>query len=130
MEKIKLDVAFSDERGEIIDMLSNAQINAVTFITFRKNAVRGNHYHRATTQWNYVLSGRIRLRTRQGEGAGADVVMEKGELFVTVPGERHALEALEDSSLMVFTQGPRGGKEYESDTFRCETPLIPPSTQR
>jgi quercetin dioxygenase-like cupin family protein len=128
MEKISLDVAFSDDRGRITDMLQNVEINAVTFITFRKDAVRGNHYHKATTQWNYVTSGKILLRTSiPGEGS-RDTVMGKGDFVVTVPNERHALLALEDSELLVFTQGPRGGKEYESDTFRDETPLIPPAS--
>jgi hypothetical protein len=34
------------------------------------------------------------------------------------PNERHAWIAIEDSLVVVMTRGPRGGKEYESDTFR------------
>jgi quercetin dioxygenase-like cupin family protein len=48
-----------------------------------------------------------------------------GDLVATGPNERHALQGIEESTLMVFTRGPRGGKEYESDTFRLEVPLIP-----
>ena len=47
-----------------------------------------------------------------------------GNLAVVGEMEQHALRALEDSELLVFTRGPRGGKEYETDTYRLDTPLI------
>ena len=43
---------------------------------------------------------------------------------MTIPMEKHALVGLEDSEMLVFTEGPRGGKEYESDTFRLDNPLV------
>jgi quercetin dioxygenase-like cupin family protein len=127
MNKIKPVVAFRDDRGEIIDMIENADINSVTLVTFKKDAVRGNHHHKLTTQWNYLLSGRILLRTQNPSELVVDTIMSKGDFIVSVPHERHALQALEDSELLVFTQGPRGGKEYETDTFRDEIPLIKPA---
>lgn len=126
MEKIKLKVSFSDDRGDIVDMIENAEINAITSITFKKKAIRANHHHKETTQWNYLIAGSILVRTQKPGENPVDTIMEKGDLVVTVPHERHALLALEDSELLVFTQGPRGGKEYESDTFRDEIPLIAP----
>jgi hypothetical protein len=51
--------------------------------------------------------------------------MEPGDLIRTDAGEHHAICALEDALFFVFTRGPRGGENYESDTFRLETPLIP-----
>jgi len=30
---------------------------------------------------------------------------------------------LEDSLFLVFTRGPRGGQDYESDTYRLTKPL-------
>ena len=124
MKKINLSVAFKDDRGEIIDLIEGEEINAVTFISFSPGVVRANHYHKKTTQWNYVLSGEIRLATKlPGEDVN-EVVMKKGELYETVPGEQHALQSIGEANLMVFTRGPRGGQDYESDTFRLETPLI------
>ncbi|MDD5728344.1 MAG: cupin domain-containing protein [Victivallales bacterium] len=129
MKKIPVSVSFSDDRGEITDLLAQEDINAVTLISFTKGAVRANHYHRHTYQWNYVISGKIRLLTQliNGDEAGKveETILEAGDFAVTVPGESHALQALEESRLMVFTKGPRGGKEYESDTFRLKNPLIP-----
>ena len=125
MDVIKAPPAFSDARGEIIDLIQNESINAVTVVTFRKGAVRGNHYHKHTTQWNYVMRGAIRMVTQMPGGPAREMVMRPGDLVANGPEERHALQGLEDSALMVFTRGPRGGKEYETDTFRLELPLIP-----
>ena len=50
--------------------------------------------------------------------------MERGDLIETLPNESHALLGLENSELLVLTRGPRGGKEYESDTYHLTTPLI------
>jgi len=124
MERIRLEVAFRDERGQIVDMLEGAEINAVTYITIRKDSVRGNHYHKSTTQWNYVTAGKIMIRTRKAGEQSIDTVVGKGDFVVIESNERHAFMALEDSELLVFTRGPRGGKEYKSDTFHDDVPLI------
>ena len=123
MEKLKVVPVFTDHRGEIIDLLENENINAVTVITFSKGAVRANHYHKQTTQWNYIMSGSIKLLSQAPGESVIETIMQPGDFVVTGPNVSHALVALESSSLMVFTRGPRGGKEYESDTFRLETPL-------
>ena len=124
MGKINVETSFRDERGEIADLIENENINSVTFLSFVKGAVRGNHYHKQTTQWNYVISGQIKLVSQFPGEQIMETVMELGELTVSKPNERHALVALEDSRLLVFTKGPRGGKEYESDTFRLIDPLV------
>jgi quercetin dioxygenase-like cupin family protein len=124
MDIIKAQPSFSDARGDITDLLENETINAITVVTFRKDAVRGNHYHRHTTQWNYLVSGCIRLVTQMPGKPARETIMRPGDLVITGPDERHALQGLEDSTLMVFTKGPRGGKEYESDTYRLDAPLI------
>lgn len=124
MEKIKVPISFEDERGKIIDLIQNETINAVTIITFKKGAVRGNHYHKETFQWNYLISGKIKLLSQIPNHGVVETIMKKGDLLVTGPDEKHALVGCEESELLVLTKGPRGGKEYESDTFRLEIPLI------
>lgn len=124
MEKISLKVSFKDSRGIITDLLSREKINAVTLITFRKGAARGNHSHKKTTQWNYLLSGKMKFFCRKSGGKLVILTAKKGDFIVARPNERHALKALEKSELLVLTKGPRGGKEYESDTFRLSDPLV------
>jgi quercetin dioxygenase-like cupin family protein len=124
MKIIAAQINHQDDRGAIMDLVENTNIDAVTFITFKKGAVRGNHYHKQTTQWNYVIKGRIRFVTQVGDDPIQEAILETGALAVTGPMEKHALVGMEDSETLVFTQGPRGGKEYESDTFRLDIPLV------
>jgi quercetin dioxygenase-like cupin family protein len=111
---------FEDGRGVIQDLLITP-LDAVTQIFTRKGAIRGNHYHQHTTQWTYVVSGRLRMVTSRGE----DHVYEPGEMVCDLPGVAHAWQALEDTTVLVFTRGPRSGVDYESDTERLEVPLLP-----
>jgi quercetin dioxygenase-like cupin family protein len=116
--------SFVDDRGQIIDLLENEEVNAVTLITFKKGAVRANHFHKLTSQWNYVVSGEIKVVTQSEGEAPVETILKAGEMLLTEPNVRHALKAMQDSELMVFTKGPRGGKEYETDTYRLKEPLI------
>ena len=61
MKKIKLSINHKDKRGLITDLLEKKMINTVTLITQKKGTVRGNHYHKKTIQWNYLLSGKIEV---------------------------------------------------------------------
>ncbi len=125
MKKIKIETSFKDDRGTITDLLENEQIDAITRISFNSGAVRANHYHKQTFQWNYLLEGEIMLVTRLPDEAVEQTIMTAGDLYVTVPLEEHALKCLSDTAdLLVFTRGPRAGKEYKSDTFTLEVPLI------
>jgi hypothetical protein len=55
-----------------------------------------------------------------------EAILERGDVVVNVPLERHAFQAMEDTTFLVLTRGPRGGENYETDTFRLDIPLIAP----
>ena len=116
-------LAFKDDRGEITDLLVKEPVEYVTLITSKKGAVRGNHYHKETVQYNYLISGKIELLTQNEGEKVQSAIMKPGDVTMTPAGERHSLIALEDSVFMVFTRGPRGGGDYEKDTYRLPVPL-------
>jgi quercetin dioxygenase-like cupin family protein len=124
MKKIKLKINHKDQRGLIIDLLEKKSINAITLITQKKGKIRGNHYHKKTTQWNYLLSGKIQIFAAKKNKKKTSIILKKGDLVVTTKNESHAIKAIINSQFLVFTQGPRGGKEYENDTYRLSKPLI------
>lgn len=125
MKKINTETSFSDERGDIMDLIENEEINAITRISFNSGAIRANHYHKKTIQWNYVLEGEVRLVTKMPSKEIIEVVMYAGDLYETEPMESHALQCIsENALLLVFTKGPRAGKDYASDTYPLDTPLI------
>jgi quercetin dioxygenase-like cupin family protein len=124
MELIKLTAAHTDARGTITDLISDDDVNAVTLITFAKGAVRANHHHERTIQWNYVLSGEILLVTQMPGAERVEKVLKKGDFAVTRENERHALQGVTEAEVLILTKGPRAGSEYENDTFRLAEPLI------
>ena len=92
-------------------------------ISFFKDSIRGNHFHKKTTQWNFVLNGELLVISKK-KGIKKKKLFKKNDLFILEPNEQHAIKALKKSLLLVFTKGPRGGKEYENDTFRLKRKLI------
>jgi dTDP-4-dehydrorhamnose 3,5-epimerase-like enzyme len=116
--------AFADDRGSITDILEDEIIEHVTLITTARGAVRGNHLHRETHQFVYVVEGALRFAVRDAAGITTSGVARAGDILGTGPMDAHAIEALEDTAMVVMTRGPRGGREYESDTFRLDEPLI------
>jgi quercetin dioxygenase-like cupin family protein len=95
----------------------------VTLITSEKGAERGHHYHKETIQWVYILEGKLKLLTQMPDAPVQVTILEKGDLAMTVPLERHSMIALESAAFMVFTRGTRGGEDYERDTYRLTEPL-------
>jgi quercetin dioxygenase-like cupin family protein len=124
MVSIELKIAHEDYRGCIKDLISNDEINAITLITFTKGAVRANHYHKKTIQWNYVISGEVLVVTQFPGGRINEKILKKGDFLLTEKNEMHALKGLTDAEVLILTKGPRSGNQYESDTFRLDTPLI------
>jgi len=124
MKNLNIKIDHEDDRGIISDIIEGEQINAVTLISINKGKIRGNHYHNETIQYNYIISGKVRLVTKFKGKEKEELILNPGDVAYAEPEEEHALFALEDSKMLVFTRGPRGGKEYESDTFRLENKLI------
>ena len=123
MKVTRPQVNYADERGSITDILQKEETEYVTIITSVKGVERGHHYHKKTTQWVYLTEGRMNLLTQLPGESIVATILEKGDLAVTYPMERHAMIALEDSVFLVLTRGPRGGEDYESDTYRLKEPL-------
>ncbi len=112
---------FEDHRGIIQDLLG--PIDCVTSILTYKGAIRGNHYHRLTTQWTIILSGKLLVVTEK-DGARVEHVYGTGDMCCDPPSTPHAWKALEDTEVLVFTRGPRSGEDYETDTYREGVSLL------
>ena len=116
--------AHADQRGVITDLHVGQPVNALTTVTCLKGAIRGNHFHKLTTQFTYVLSGKLRYVGQNLDRPVEECTIAAGDLVTSLPLESHAFEALEDSVLLAFCHGPRAGMDYEKDTYRLEEPLI------
>ena len=124
----KIVVATSDARGQIADILYKTPVEHVAIIESRQGGlIRGNHYHKDTTQYIFVTRGSLRYWYQPSDRSQPirSVVVREYELVSTPPFEVHALEILEPNQFVVFSHGRRGGDDYESDTFRV-TPILTP----
>ena len=115
MNLISSTPVFEDDRGMIFDLIEE-QVDSISRITFNVGAVRGNHVHKETTQWTFIVIGSLEISTVLS-GEVKTLRMSAGDFFVSKPGEPHAMKALTQCEILVFTQGPRSGKDYKSDTF-------------
>jgi len=126
MDVVTPKIFFEDDRGYIKDILVQEPVDAITVITSTKGSVRANHYHKDTIQWLYVHSGQVRYLSQSGDGPVIAQTLNVGDLVKTDIMEKHAVKALEDSLFYIFTRGPRGGENYEDDTFPLAAPLEDP----
>jgi dTDP-4-dehydrorhamnose 3,5-epimerase-like enzyme len=111
----------SDERGTIADVFVKASLNHVSIIHSVKGAIRGNHYHLESTQSILVTKGELEYWYRGSEPqAKIEMVLcVVGDLVTSDPGEVHTMHTTsETSEFIAFTEGKRGGSDYESDTYR------------
>jgi mannose-6-phosphate isomerase-like protein (cupin superfamily) len=115
----------TDDRGVIADIFYNTQIHHVAVVNTKPHSLRGNHYHKESTQHMLMTKGRMEYWYKPvGSTEPSQMVMvEVGDLVSTPPGEIHALRYLDDaeSEFIVFSEGPRGGADYETDTFRTDS---------
>lgn len=107
-----------DERGTIKDLIVREGAS-VTFITFKKGAIRGNHYHKETVQYDFILSGKLLCAAGNKQER-----IVAGELITHEAKIPHAYEALEDSEIISICFGKRVGEDYSKDTFKLEIPLL------
>lgn len=124
MKVEKKQVNFEDERGTITDIFVHVPIEHTTIISTKKGGVRGNHYHKVSTQHDYLVSGKFEVYAKMmPEGEISKFEWKQGELITWDMSEAHEFVALEDSVFVTFVNGVRGGEDFEKDTFRLEVPL-------
>ncbi len=124
MKLIKTKVNFEDARGQIRDLLTGTIVDTVTMITCTKGAVRGNHYHKETEQYDYVVSGSMICASQLPGGKVEQVTLVAGDLAHHPCGEVHAFKALEETVFLSLTKGPRSGVDFEKDTYRLDEPIL------
>lgn len=123
MKLIKFKPDFEDSRGSITDLFYSENINHVAHIKTKDiSSVRGNHYHKKTTQAMYMVKGSLNYWYKKlNDKKSKCIRVNTGEMVITLPNEIHALTFDEENEFIVFSWGLRGGKDYELDTFRVDS---------
>lgn len=119
----------SDLRGVIADVFYNANINHVAIINSNPGAIRGNHYHKESVQHMLITSGQLEYwyKPLDSQEPVKMYLTKVGDLITTPAYEIHALKITENGNqFVVFSEGKRGGEDYESDTFRVDSIIEKP----
>jgi dTDP-4-dehydrorhamnose 3,5-epimerase-like enzyme len=113
----------ADDRGIISDVFYKANMHHACVITNVAGAVRGNHYHKFTTQYTLVIGGTLHYYFKPVDGTANTecYIAQLGDFIISEPNEIHAMQAGDNGCVFIaFAQGPRGGEDYESDTVRVD----------
>jgi len=115
----KIKPAFTDARGHIFDIVEEP-VSHVGLITFKKGAIRGNHYHKKSTQYSYILKGRVKFVVADIHGKNKKTfIIKEGTVSRIPPRMIHAYKALTPAAMLDITTLVRGvAKRYEDDTVR------------
>ena len=117
----KITANYLDERGSITDIIDSSNFNGATIIESKLGCVRGNHYHKKTIQYVYVILGKMKSTAKKINEAVEVAVVGPGDLISHEAYEAHNFEALENTIFLVLSSGLRSGKDYELDTYRLNS---------
>lgn len=116
---------FTDNRGFISRIVNDDKIGfrAVLYITGKKGAVRGNHYHKKDFHYVYCLSGKFRYSEKNMDkpfSKKESTILNPGDLVLSRPMIAHSMEFLEDSVFLAITTEAREQEKYEGDLVRLK----------
>jgi oxalate decarboxylase/phosphoglucose isomerase-like protein (cupin superfamily) len=124
LKKNKIKSAFTDKRGHIFDIWIEP-VHHIGIVTYNKGVTRGKHYHKLSSQCNYLIKGKLKLVVKNLKVKSArpqTIIMNEGEMVIVPPNWYHSFTALAPSQMLFSTSGSRkhGSKDYEEDVFRIE----------
>jgi dTDP-4-dehydrorhamnose 3,5-epimerase-like enzyme len=93
----KIAPATTDERGSISDIFYQTEMQHAAIIeSTQAGVVRGNHFHKQTTQHVFVIKGKIRYWWQPVDQSvpPQSIIVEEYDLVTSPPNEIHALEML------------------------------------
>lgn len=97
MEVLNTEFAHSDDRRTLLQLLT-ADIKQVNLYQAKKSARLGNHFHKETTEYFYIVKGSVLYNNK--------TTLSNGQIFVVKPQEHHLLECMTDVTLMTFLTKP------------------------
>ena len=115
---------FEDARGAITDIFVSEPKEHCTIISTNKGGIRGNHYHKVSRQYDFIVKGSFKIYSQNiGDTKVSEAIVGPNDFLTWEPNEAHEFVALEDSVFVTFVNGLRGGDDFEKDTFRVTPPL-------
>lgn len=110
-----------DARGRMAEILNRGPWHTILTGEMNAGAVMGNHYHKRTLVFFFVVRGRVVIDTlHAGTGARDRVTLASGEGVLLTPMESHAIRFQEPSEFLMLKSEPYDPKD--PDTFELPVP--------
>lgn len=93
---------YSDDRGSLEGIINFGQWKEINLITSSSGSVRGNHYHKHTTEIFIILDGEIKVVTQKVQngklvGDAVEKNVKSGDVFLIEPFINHIFFVKKDS---------------------------------
>ena len=99
-----------DSRGSLVGLINIGSWGEVNIINSDAGTIRGGHYHKATEECFFILSGKILVKFRMPVKDNLDlieeVVFNSGDVFIVHANVEHTFEVLEDSQWINLLDKP------------------------
>lgn len=100
---------YNDQRGKIIGVFQGLKWEEINYIESIKSSVRGNHYHKETSEGIFVVEGKINVTLVDVvKNSKRAFVAEKGASLIIYPYTLHSFEMLENSKWINMLSKPFG----------------------
>lgn len=121
MKKLKPSHVRQDTRGLFIEFINSGTWENVIYGKMQKGAVMGNHYHKKTTVFFFVVEGRVKIDTIDVRNKQIDSInLKENQGVILGPFHSHAIHFLNES---VFVMGKSIAYDpNNSDTFKYIVP--------
>ena len=89
-------------------------------INSKKGVLRGDHYHKKSIQYSYILSGKFEVLIADSKTPDKveKIILNAGELIKINPFVVHTFKALENSDMIDMISQSREGGNYEEDVVK------------
>ena len=107
-----------DERGLFQEIVNGPSFAAVSRGRMKPGAVMGNHFHKKTRVFFFVVSGSAAIRTVNVETKATDsFTLSEGEGIYLEPGESHAIRYETESEFVMLKSLPYDPKDPDTYPF-------------
>ena len=111
MRSLSPEFIHKDNRRSL-SQLATVDVKQINLYEAHKGAILGNHYHKLTYEYFYILKGSFLC-----DVAGKSQIVGRNSFFVVEPEERHTLECLSlTGSFFTFLTKPY--TKDETDTYK------------
>ena len=97
MRILEPEFVHQDNRRKLTQLITD-DIKQVNVYHAQRGASLGDHFHKKTTEYFYLIKGSIIYND--------NTLISRGTLFVVNPEERHKIECLTDVSFLSFLTKP------------------------